>query len=597
MRSDPMCRLRGFARGMAGMVVAIILLRLSDAGAVVVPAGSKVSAVQFDAIIELNSPQHGSHVLVFTRYWVAPSFYSMGVVWGEPHGNGLDLSVYPPTLTIASDERDFTIAHDIRPECNQSTKKPIAERGAFRCMYGDYPVVNLQFAEQEALTSRVHADRLAQLIQGGGNIEQVLDLPVVKADAKESQIARRARVRAVDGRLSYLELLDSTNKAIKTIDYEYAQDEGRTYLLRQNVRLPERLMEVSLQGEGIIVKVGDNEYKYRDFDAVHHQDGRRCVVEYKPAMLADKRVVVPVCAKVWDGEKKELLRSVRMMNFKPIELDPNGAREAAKRFCGFMKEEVKYRELLINYWQKRPTDVTEADAQTIRQLQSHFQESSAGQDTPGGELKRLNILMELDRMLGDMPKLEEHYQCYLSVLSANELPRMVEAGGHNAIETLVSWGRYSEADALLDPWIKAISTGIENRESLLRFTGRQLQKEHFWSTVKLLERFSATCDQSADDGFEIEGAKCKVLHQLVRLAQGQIKTPTNVAKAQAEWAAASVGQEGLGHLLLRSLAEATRSFDRLTEPTKAQRDLKEQLDKISELMDREVPARPKGDAP
>jgi len=244
--------------------------------------------VQFDAIMELNSPRRDSHVLLFARYWVSPDFCCMAVDWAEPHGIGLDLSFYPPSLVIAGDEHGFSIAHDIKPEYVGSYKKPLGERGVFRCMYGDYPVHNLQFVEREVRVTQIRTCDIVGLDSSGRAGEQVLDVPITMAENEGRRAVARVNAHICGDRIDSMQLLGSDDRILKNIDYEYAPTGGQTRLLRQHVQLPEYPVAVGLQGHGIVVRVRDKEYKCMEFQAVHHQGGRNCMVEYAPVLLGDK---------------------------------------------------------------------------------------------------------------------------------------------------------------------------------------------------------------------------------------------------------------------------------------------------------------------
>jgi hypothetical protein len=271
-----------------------------------------------------------------------------------------------------------------------------------------------------------------------------------------------------------------------------------------------------------------------------------------------------------------------MMNFKRIELDPNRIKDAVARFSGFTVEQLRYRELLLKYWQKSPAEATEADLRRVSELQTHFEESLTRQDTVGGKLKHVNILMELDRIAGNSTKLREHYRQYLSLLSENELTHMIEVGGYGAIETLTLWSRYNEATMLLDEWMDSILASLNDRETLLRFSQEELTKGHFWTTARLLERSLATGDESAVRHFEIQAIRCMALHQLDCLLSNQTKEGPKSAKAQVAWVESSIGRQTLERTLSEGLDDALLSFSKLAQPTKAQEDLREELARIAE---------------
>ena len=141
-------RYRGLAAASAVATSALWSMN-AFGGEHVEPSGRNLgSAVQFDAVIEFHQRSSACDVVLFARYWVSTNFYYLGVVWGEPHGRGLDFSVYPPTMTIGSTEQAFKVGHQLNPGRNFEATKPFGSRGAFKSMFGDYAVSNARFAEQ-----------------------------------------------------------------------------------------------------------------------------------------------------------------------------------------------------------------------------------------------------------------------------------------------------------------------------------------------------------------------------------------------------------------------------------------------------------------
>ncbi len=548
------------------------------------PTGSRVGAVQFDAVIEVNSESNVSHVLLFARYWVGPDYYGLGITWGEPHGIGLDLSLYPPTLVIVSNKAGFEVLHDIRSEYAASYARPLGERGVFGFMYGDYPIQNTRFAEQEALATRLYGQDFTDVNWCVGDVNETLEMS--HADNRERAISR-LNVHACDGRIESITLFDFESRMLKDIDYAYAERNGHVQLLRQQVYLPERPLAVALQGDGFRVKVREKEYKCTRFDAVHHEGGRKCTIEYEPVTLNGKDVLLPTQEIVWDGRKEKILRSVRMMNFKRVDLDANGVKEAARRFCGFTDKDREYRDLLIKYWKKPSAEIAQGDRDTIERLRSHYADDLPRQDTLGAQLKHLNILMELDRMAADATSLSHHYKQYLSMLSVHGLRQMIQAGGHNAVQTLMLWGRYAEADVLLDQWVDAVLQEFDDCGALLRFCQGELIKRHLWTTFRLLGRASAKFKQSTDDAFQIQTLRCEILDQLdFFLCNPNSDAPEDVL-AQSQWVITSVGQEGLRRLLRQSLSEASHTSRSIINPTSGQQELKESLKRIEERIEQE----------
>ena len=126
----------------------------------------------------------------------------------------------------------------------------------------------------------------------------------------------------------------------------------------------------------------------------------------------------------------------------------------------------------------------------MRRLRDHFQDAERGESgTVGEQLRRINMLMELSRMLGDLRELERHFGLYLSILGKHRLLDMVLVGGSNAIETSMLWGRAKEANALMNRWLDAVAAMVD-LTTVKGFAAEELLKGHPWTTIQLLDRIS-----------------------------------------------------------------------------------------------------------
>lgn len=563
-----------------------ILLLSGTAASKIEPAGTDAGAVRFDAVIELNrfssrSLRH-THTLMFARYWVASDYYSAAVVWAEPQSTDLYFTVPPATLSVTSDEQGFNMHHEVYTKYNDTYKKPIGERGVFRDKFGGYPIGNIRFAEQEASATRIYAADLGDLEDADQVAGEVLDLSIPVTEGGDTRDVAQLKVQTSGERIDSMELFNAKHQLLKSISYEYDSKGGKTRLRRQTAVLPERPLMVGFRGKGLKVTLDGKEYRYLDLEVPHHRGGRRCTVEYEPVPLGDKEVPLPVHVTVCSGRNERILRSVRMMNFKQVELDAAGAEQAARQFGGFTGEQHKYREFLSKYWKKDPTEVEKADVEAIKQLRARFEKAVDLTDSSAGEsLKHLNILMELDRIVGDQSELERHYQSYLSTLGENKLFQMTLVGGYGVIETAMFWGRHAEAAKLLARWVDAVLV-INDAESILPFARSQLAKKRFWTTAKLLEAFSNKRHFLADARFEAEALRCAALHELWKLLRtNDVAKKGLIAKVQTDWVA-SIGKDNLETMLADSVGEARRSFAGLLEPTESQQALKKQLDEIDQ---------------
>jgi hypothetical protein len=592
MKENSGLKRQAFQHAVRSILLGLFLFLPGNGQTITEPGGSGVGTIQFDAVIELNSPSGDSHVLLFARYWVGADFYSMGVVWGEPHGIGLDVSFYPPTLAVASDESGFAIAHDIQTANNGTYGRPIGDRPTFPHVFGSYPVLDIRYADREARTARVYQSDLGSLSEPVEGDEQGLDMVLPSAGDEGQRIVSRAKVHVSEGHMRSMELLDSEQQLIKDIDYEYAKNGTQSYLRRQRITLPEHLVRVGLPGEGMVVRVDDEEYRYTEFDVNYHEGGRTCHVKYEPIALGAQKIVLPVEVTVHNGDTNELLRSARMMNSVPVELDHCDAMKAARKFSGFTEKQRQYRDLLVRNWRKNPEDVSETDVHDMADLQSGFQKALADCHTLGDQLKHLNILMELSRMLGNTSELKRYYKTYLSVLSTNQLHRMVRVGGYNAIEIAMLWGRYREADDLLHEWVEVLSPTFDTPESLLYFANDELRRGHLWTTPNLIDRYLGDHSALSSARLELEIVKCEALYRLDCLLRDRNDESPEPLKAQAKWIASTIGPEHLERMLCEHVEEAAQFSDEGADPIRIPQAAKATLDGIRRQLDQRKP--PKG---
>jgi hypothetical protein len=557
------------------------------------PVGAKRGTVQFDAIIELNrySPHSLRHdyTIIFARYWVACDYYSAAIVWAEPQLTGLVFNIYPPTLSFASDEQEFMISHELNTNYNEIYKKPFAKRGVLRHKFGSYPIDNIRFAELEALSERIYTSDLRVMVDANQAGGEVLDLSVPDTDCGYMRNISQLKIQINGDRIDSMQLFNADKRLLKDINYEYENTVGKNCIRKLTAVLPERPMMVGFNSKGIKVTLEGKEYQYRDLDAIYHGGGRTCIVDYEPVWLGDKDVTLPVKVIVRNRIDGRILRCVKMTNFKQVELDAAGAEKAAKQFGGFTSDQHKYWQLREKYWEKCPEQVEEVDIELIKQLLGRTEKDATVTDSSTGEkLKHLNILIELDRIVGDESEMKRNYQNYLSTLSDSKLAQMILVGGYGVIETSMFRQRQSEAEKLLDLWVKA-ALEINDDELMLFFAKSQLAKNRLWTTVKLLESLLNKKHCSDDIRFEAKALRCIALDELYKLVRSvDIAKKGLIAEIQANWVA-SIGKDNLNKMLDRSLDQAIRSFASLTKPTEYQQTLKKQLDKIVQDANLEKP--------
>ena len=535
-------------------------------------ASDKVAMLQFDSIIELNAPLCRTHVVLFARYWVSPELYRMAVVWAEPHAGSLNFPIFPRSLNVASDPEAFRIEHQFRHMYDGVFPRPLSRRGPFLHKFNSYYFSDIRFAEQDALDMRIHNSDIGPLKKTG-----IYDINVPKMSDGSGQKPARLSVRAANGRLDELCLLDAEGKLLKSIEYEY-KDGGQLH--KQSVLLPERPITVGFKGKGPTITIGGEKHQYSQLETTHHQGGRKCIVDYQPIEIAGHTTTLPWRITVYSGDGNRILRSAKLYNFNQRQISTDQLEEAAKRFSFLDGDETMCREMLLKYWLKDPSEVDQADVKTLEQLQAHFAEKSTADMTSGEQLRRVNILLQLDWMLGYMPQLERDFREYLSLLASNDLGRMVLVGGQHAVEMTSRWGQLDTADSMLEAWLD-VAVSQNDVESVLNFATDNVRKKRFWSIVKLTDKVLEEPKLSASQQFVAQSLRCIGLARLSEMIDNPDRIKTELDIAQAGWVSYQRSAESLRTSARQSIVEAKRLFDSLDQPNRQHNVLRAQLEKVN----------------
>lgn len=562
------------------MLCLIVLLSATPAHGIV-PVGAEAGILQFDGIVELNAPHFQTHVLLFVRYWVSPEFYDVAVTWAEPHVGSLNFPLYPITTVIESNERSFSLTNDVHSMYNSVFSKPIGRRGVFRYMFNDYPIPNIRFAESDALASRIYTNDLAKLASQTEDDWQTIDIANSTNEKGIDREVAKVNLRVTDGRIDALKLMDAKAQLIKSIEYEYSAQKQGPLLSKQKVVLAERPLSLGFRGDGIKMTVDGKEQTYRELPGSHHKGTRTCSVDYEPTKMGDKSIALPVRVVVRAPDGQTVLRSARLFNFKQLELNPEQARKPADGLAHFDSSERKCREMLLKYWQKDPAEVQDEDLKILRQLQTHFEEVPIVGKTAGEQLRRINMLLELDWMLGERDRLQEHFEQYLAILTANNLNRMVLVGGLHVIDTTIRWRQFAVADHLLQTWVET-AIAVNNAEAILNFGQSVIRKSRSWMIAGLIEKSLASSNKWGKKRFNAEALKCMAIHKLYEMLQNPERNKIGIGIAQARLVSSSKTIDELLTTLTESITQAQNTFANLAEPTPKQKALKAQLDKISQ---------------
>jgi len=89
----------------------------------------------------------------------------------------------------------------------------------------------------------------------------------------------------------------------------------------------------------------------------------------------------------------------------------------------------------------------------------------SGNATAGEQLKRINMLAEIDLMLGEKEDLAGRFSEYLSILRSNDLNNMVLVGGLSRIDIAMRWNQFDAADRLLQQWLEAVPSVQDRPQS------------------------------------------------------------------------------------------------------------------------------------
>ncbi|MFX0200718.1 MAG: hypothetical protein ACFFCW_31750 [Candidatus Hodarchaeota archaeon] len=573
LRFDKILRLAVF-------VIAMFLLLPGSVYTKIIPKNTEVDILRFDAILELDAPLAGTHVMLCARNWISPKYYSVAVVWAEPHVSSLNFPTYPITLKIHSDEQKFSLSNQIRTRNDATFSKPLGQRGVFRHKLNNYPIADIRFAEPEALASRIYTSDLEKFMVQTENVWQTID---VRNSMNERDIDRevtKLNLRTTDGHIDALNLMDANDQLIKSIEYEYSRHKGLHMIRKQNVLLPEKLMMVGYKGRGATIKINDIERTYKELPGSHHRGGRKCTIEYEPVKVGKRLLPLPVRITVRQSETNAILRTAQMYNFVQLKHSTEEAKQVAARFVRLDEKELKVKELLTKYWLKDPDEIEDTDVNVLKQLRTHFENYPVIGKTVGEKLKRINMLLELDWIQSD-PALQKHFKQYIDILTENDLNHMILVGGLHIIDTTIKWGQFPAADKLLQEWIDNVISAC-NAETILGFGQIQIRKRNYWTIATLFGECSKPYLNWDQKLFDAHALRFISLYELYEIIKDPSKAKINRAITQAGWASWSTGTDNLLKMMNESIAEAQKAFANLDSPTSRQKALKKQLDKISQ---------------
>jgi hypothetical protein len=493
----------------------------------------------------------------------------------------LNFAMYPVTLVVSSDKREFCISSQTDNWVDSVFPKPVGPRGAFRYMFNDYPVANVRFAEEEARATRLYSADFGDPNYLNG--ERTLILSQGSDSLRAGRSVARVKVLATGGNVRRLDLLDKGGGLIKTVEYEYGGGADEGLLRRQTMRLPERPLTVGFSGKGIRVKIGDETQTYNELDILYHQGSRECVVTYEPTRIGSSQIALPTNIGVQDVAHKNTIHSAHLANLKAGPSEPNEIHRLAREFGQFAPEMLRCRQMAAKYWLKGSSDIGEADRDALKELEARFDHPKGEQEVAGKELRRTNMLLQTDWMLGDMTRLSKDFDAYLDLLSSSGLQEMVLTGGESVIETTALWGYSQAADKLQAKWVERCMS-VCSDESVLRFAYEQSLRGRFWTCGELAKGLTEHGPRRAQVGFEAQALRCTSLYNLHKLLQGAENLRGDFDIAQAGWVSYSMDSERLLASARESLAKARGAYQALRAPTEAQEAIRSQLDALAPMI-------------
>jgi hypothetical protein len=542
--------------------------------------GKPAGPVQFDAVLDLDSPSSLCRVTLFARYWVAAEYYQVSVIWAEPNGRGLFYPVYPATLSVASDAHAMTISHGLFPQHNQTHLKPLGAQPLFTNMFGDYSLGALRFSERDSVAARARLGDQSEwpVAMDKSEAGLLINLASVPESANWEPafvVARRDRdlPKSVD-------FLTNERRLWKGLVYEHDPLSRSPILRKQTVVLPERPIALGLPGEGSRVSMGDKTFTIREFEAKYHAGGRIAEVELVAREVNGQTVVLPAKVDVRNGNGGKLLRSARFMNYHGINMTGEEAKKAAMGFGGFSEAHLQYRNLLVKHWKAPPQEIPAEDRRLMGHLCEVFQKAEC--PTLGEQMRRLNILMELHRFLGDREALRRDFQAYLGTMADHKLNNTLLVGGGGAVDTLMLWSRFEEANDLLGLWVEAARSCIEDLNLVIDYAARETTKGNFWLAFSLLEGFSDRFLAKGVPGllFESTALRTIALAKLGELCKKKGSIQDEIPRQQVKWVTSTVNETTLHSLLTKSLEATALSLRDLTKLTPAQQELRKKLEAI-----------------
>ena len=432
---------------------------------------------QFDATFELNQPIDRLHSFVFARCWVSSEFYRLEIIWSEPGAQDFRSHLIPPNLSIQNASGKFWVSNDLLPRFDGYYSMPSEKRPSpFTYRYGDYPISDLRFADQE------YSDELTMLT-------------ALKTSTTNALISGLNGKRALQKSLSHsqneknshseiFEFSDEAGHLLKRLEYTYS---GSNEPQELSVYTPEQKIPVAFRGEGVKVRVGTNQYQIQQFPLVYGGGGRICTRDYQ---AISPGVRVPNRMEVRDGKTNVVFHTVQLSNFHLARFSMDKVTKDAEQFKnldGIIKAYYGIKSKIFR------TNASGAgiDASAVRELTARCDQFLHESTTSLGEgLAAASLSIDLNMLVGNDTDALKQAKTYLTMLSTNQMPFFLLASGASMIENAEKYRRYAQENGLLSYWLDMLPQAIDP-ESALHFSFFALNKNNCIVAMKLLEKFDA----------------------------------------------------------------------------------------------------------
>lgn len=433
---------------------------------------------QFDATFELNQPIDRLHSFVFARCWVSSEFYRLEIIWSEPGAQDLRSHLIPPDLSIQNALGKFSVSNDLMPRFDGSYSMPAEKRPSpFTYRYGDYPISDLRFADQE------YSDEFAMLTAAQTSTTNIL---ISELNGKIA--LKRSLFDSQNEKNSHGETFECSDEAghlLKRLEYTYS---GSNELQELSVYTPEQRIPVAFRGEGVKVTLNKtNEYQIKQFPLVYGGGGRICITEYQ---AISPGVRVPNRMEVRDGQTNVIFHTVQLSNFHLASLSMDKVRKDAEQFKNLGGIIKPYYGIISKIPRTNANSVS-IDASAVRELTARCDQFLHESTSSLGErLAAASLSINLNMLAGNDTDALKQSKTYLTMLSTNQMPFFLMACGASMTENAAKSRRYAQEKELLSYWLDMLPRAIDP-ESALHFSFFALNKNNCIVAMKLLEKFDA----------------------------------------------------------------------------------------------------------